>query len=259
VENILQSDAAESLKSLNALADYGADLNQCLKKLVGYFRDLMVYKINPDLIDASETRLQQLAKQSKDVSMDRLMKIARVLAQTESDMKQLGYERLNFELGLVKLSRLKEDAIPLDKVLSKLEEIESKITSGIMVPTGVVAEPEPVYNEAAASIEVQEEAVEHDESDPLRATWSKLLRAIKEKHPPALHALLKEASPVSIGDDNLTVDFGPRFNWHREQVEEAENKKAVEGELSELITGSSYVTDRNAARCGAGRKRAARA
>ena len=232
VENILQSDAAESLKSLNALADHGADLNQCLKKLVGYFRDLMVYKINPDLIDASETRLQQLAKQSKDVSTDRLMKIARVLAQTESDIKQLGYERLNLELALVKLSRLREDAIPLDKVLSKLEEIESKITAGIVKPTAVAAEPEPVYNEAAASTEVQEEA---DESDPLRAAWSKLLRAIKEKHPPALHAFLKEASPVSISDDSLTINFGPRFNWHREQVEEPENKEAIEAELSELM------------------------
>ena len=53
VENILQSNSAESLKSLNSLAEQGADLNQCLKKLVSYFRDLMVYKVNPDLIDAS--------------------------------------------------------------------------------------------------------------------------------------------------------------------------------------------------------------
>ena len=57
------------------------------------------------------------------------MKIARVLTQTESDIKQLGYERLNLELALVKLSRLREDAIPLDKVLGKLEEIESKLQS----------------------------------------------------------------------------------------------------------------------------------
>jgi len=160
------------------------------------------------------------------------MKIARVLAQTESDIKQLGYERLNLELALVKLSRLREDAIPLDQVLGKLEEIESKITAGIVKPTAVAAEPEPVYNEAAASTEVQEEA---DESDPLRAAWSKLLRAIKEKHPPALHAFLKEASPVSISDDSLTINFGPRFNWHREQVEEPENKEAIEAELSELM------------------------
>jgi DNA polymerase-3 subunit gamma/tau len=235
VGNILQSDAAESLKSLNVLADHGADLNQCLKKLVGYFRDLMVYKINPDLIDASETRLQQLAEQSKGVSIDRLMRIARILAQTESDIKQLGYERLNLELALVKLSRLREDAIPLDKVLSKLEEIESKFAAGVVMPTAVVAESEPVYNEAAASIQTQDEMAEHEESDPLRATWSRLLRAIKEKHPPALHAFLKEASPVSISDDSLAIDFGPRFNWHREQVEEAENKKATEAELSELM------------------------
>ena len=237
VANILQSDSAESLKSLNSLADQGADLSQCLKKLVSYFRDLMVYKINPDLIDASETRLQQLAKQSEGVSIDRLMKIARILTQTESDIKQLGYERLNLELALVRLSRLKEHSIPLDKVLDKLGEIESKLASGIVNPKMVVAESEPVYSAAAASVvEVQqEEPSEPEESDPLSAMWFRFLRTLREKDPPVLHALLKEAEPVSISNSSLVVDFGPKFNWHREQVGETENRKAIESRLSELM------------------------
>ena len=236
VENILQSDSAKSLKSLHVLANQGADLNQCLKKLISYFRDLMMYKINPDLIDLSEARLQQLAKQSEGVSIDKFMKIARILTQTESDIKQLGYERLNLELALIKLSRLRNDTIPLDEVLGKLEEIESKITSGTVNFKTVVSEPEPIYNEAAVSIEAQEEPVEHKESDPLRATWFKFLETIKEKGSPVFHALLKEASPVSINNGSLVIDFGSKFNWHREQIGEVENKKAIEATLSEFMS-----------------------
>ncbi len=235
-ENILQSDSAESLKILNDLADRGADLSQCLKRLVSHFRDLMIYKINPDLIDTSETRTQMLASQSEKASIERLMKIARMLTQAESDTKQLGYERLNLELALIKLSKLTDDTVPLAEVLDKLDEIESKLRTGDFRPAPVVAEPEPVYTEAEASvIEEHEEQIEDDESDPLRATWSKLLKNLRKKGSPMLHALLKEASLVSIGDADLTIDFEPRFNWHREQVQESRNKRAIEDELSEIV------------------------
>ncbi len=235
-ENILQSDSAESLKILNDLADRGADLSQCLKRLVSHFRDLMIYKINPDLIDTSETRTQMLASQSEKASIERLMKIARMLTQAESDTKQLGYERLNLELALIKLSKLTDDTVPLAEVLDKLDEIESKLRTGGFRPAPVVAEPEPVYTEAEASvIEEHEEQIEDDESDPLRATWSKLLKNLRKKGSPMLHALLKEASLVSIGDADLTIDFEARFNWHREQVQESRNKRAIEDELSEIV------------------------
>jgi len=235
-ENILQSDSAGSLKTLNDLADRGADLSQCLKRLVSHFRDLMIYKENPDLIDTSETRLQRLADQSEGVSIERLMKIARILTQAESDTKQLGYERLNLELALVRLSRLTDDTVPLAEVLDKLEEIESKLSTGHVRSAPVIAESEPVYTEAKASIvEEHEEQVENDEPDPLRATWSKLLKNLREKGFPILHALLKEASLVSIGDADLTIDFDPRFKWHREQVQESKNKGEIEAELSEIM------------------------
>lgn len=239
VGNILQNDSSESLKTLNELAEHGADLSQCLKKLISYFRDLMVYKINPDLIDAPETKLQQLAKHSGAASIDKFMKIARIFAQTESDIKQLGYERLNLELSLVKLSRLKDGSIPLDEVLGKLEEIESRFASGSVTSVSAVAESGPIYRIAAASVEeeAEEEQVENadEESDPLRAMWLKLLLAVKEKESPMHHAFLKEASPISISDDCLTIDFLPKFNWHREQVQEPETRKAVETQLSELM------------------------
>jgi len=238
VENILQQDSAKGLATLNDLADRGADLGQCLKRLISYFRDLMVYKVNADLIDASETRLQQLAELSQNVSKERLMKIARVLMQTESDVKQLGHERLHMDWALVKLSSLKENDIPLDQVLSKLEEIESRLTSGNIKATEVVAESETIYSveSATASVaeKVQEEPDEYEGPDPLLATWSRLLKAIKEKGSPMIHALLKEASPVSISDKALIVDFG-NYNWHRDQMQEAGNKKIVEAELSELM------------------------
>jgi len=250
VDNILKFDSAKSLESLNALADHGADLPQCLKKLVSYFRDIMMYKINPDLIDVSETRSQRLMELSKTASVDRLMKIVKILIQTESEIKQLGYERLNFELAIIRLCRLRDESIPLDKVLGKLQEIESKIyTTASGIPTAVVAEPETTYNDAMiGSVNIADEkadSIELKESDPLSSMWTNILKSIKGKCPPALHAVLKEAQLVSVDDSTLTVDFDSRFAWHREQLKDSESKKQIESYISEVMGKSTKLTLRS--------------
>jgi len=236
-ESIIKQDNVKSLEVLNSLADYGADLSQCLKKLVAYFRDLMVYKSNSALIDASETRLQKLTELSKAISLERLMKIVRLLIQTETDIKQLGYERLNFELSLIKLSRLRDDTIPLDKVLGKLQELESRIYSETPEPTS--GKSEAVYNNAmvgsAEIVEEKTEAIEVDEQDPLKSTWSNILKNIKTKCLPTLHAVLKEAYLVSIDDSAITIDFDAKFRWHRDQLSDSSNLKLLESGLSEVM------------------------
>ncbi|MGB9596206.1 MAG: DNA polymerase III subunit gamma/tau, partial [Candidatus Poribacteria bacterium] len=113
-ESIIKQDSVKSLEILNSLANFGADISQCLKKLVAYFRDLLVYKNNPALIEVSEAKSNKLAELSKSISTERLMKIVKLLIQTEADIKLLGYDRLNFELALIKLARIKDDTIPLD-------------------------------------------------------------------------------------------------------------------------------------------------
>jgi DNA polymerase-3 subunit gamma/tau len=250
MENIIKNDGAKSLEALDALANHGADMPQCLKKLVSYFRDLMIHKINPDLIDISESRLQRLSELSKSISVERIMKIVRILTQTESDIKQFGYERLNFELALVRLTRLTDDSIPLAKVLGKLQEIETKLHSGIFalpdtnlatgIKTSAVAAESGSSGDSAMTasteiIESGDELSELKESDPLSTKWTYIQNKIKGKCSPKLHAILKEANIISVDDSTLTIDFEPKFKYHREELEDSNSKKQIESALSEVM------------------------
>ncbi|MBD3181293.1 DNA polymerase III subunit gamma/tau [Candidatus Poribacteria bacterium] len=242
VDNILQNDSSASLSTLNSLANQGADLSQCLKKLVSYFRDLMVYKVNPDLIDASETRIQHLAELIPHVSINRIMKIARLLTQAESDIKQMGYERLNFELALIKLSRLRDDAVPLGDVLGKLEDIESRLSSGEFTLKTANNNSQEIYSKAEATIiedEEDDEIIEVPESkeiNPIKSKWIEFLKFLKAKKNKAIiHAYLIEAKPVAIKENAFIIDFSPEFHWHKEQVQDAEHKQEIETELSEFM------------------------
>lgn len=230
-ENIIKNDCAKSLEALNSLTDHGADLPQCLKKLVSYFRDLMIYMINPELVNIAETRLQRLNELSKNISVDRLMRIVKILTQTENDIKQLGYERLNFELAIVKLSRLTDETIPLGKILDKLQEIESRIQSGATVAM-------PIESKSSDSLSVEmtdssDEAVETKETDPLKSAWLDILKKTKTKCSTRLHAILKEANIVSIDDSTLTLYFASEL--HREVLEDSDHRKQIESGLSEVM------------------------
>lgn len=234
-ESIIKQDSVKSLEILNSLANFGADIPQCLKKLVAYFRDLLVYKNNPALIEVAETKSNKLAELSKSISIERLMKIVKLLIQTEADIKLLGYDRLNFELALIKLARIKDDTIPLDKILTKLDDIESKIYSEI---PNLITEKSEIVNKTSIPIETSEgknEIIEADEQDPLKAKWSNILKNLKAKCPPALHAVLKEAYIVSIDDSTITIDFDIKYKWHRDQASDPENLKKLENALSEIM------------------------
>ena len=81
------------------------------------------------------------------------------------------------------------------------------------------------------------DSTETKESDLLNSTWVNLLKGISGKCPPALHAILIQAQLVSIDDSKvtiLTLDFDPKFTWHREQLQDAENKRLIESYISEV-------------------------
>ncbi len=235
VESVIKQDSAKSIETLNSLANFGADISQCLKKLVAYLRDLLIYKNNPALIEASETKLKRLAELSKSISSERLMKMVKLLIQTESDIKLLGYDRLNLELALIKLARLKDDSIPLDKILIKLDDIESKIHSGI--PELAVEKPNaPEKISLPTETPNENELTKIDKQDPIEKKWADILKSLKTKCPPALHAVLKEAYIVSIDDSTIIIDFDVKYKWHRDQISEPQNLKVLENAISE-ITG----------------------
>jgi len=92
------------------------------------------------------------------------------------------------------------------------------------------------------------DSTETKESDLLNSTWVNLLKGISGKCSPALHAILRESQLVSIDDSKvtiLTLDFDPKFTWHREQLQDAKNKKQIESCISEVMGKSIKIVLRS--------------
>ena len=222
---VIKQDLPGAISALDGLTESGADLTQCLKNLIGFFHDLMLLKINPDLkrlIDASGSKVNEMLSVISDVSLDRLRRIVKVLMRTERDIKELGYERFNLETALVEICQLR-DGVPIEEALERLEEIEAKIET---MPTEI--KPSPVQEISAGGRE-EERPVSEDE---LREIWEKLLAKAKENSI-ALYSFMREGGPVSLQGNKLTISVANSVG--KEYVERDESKEFMLRLLKDLL------------------------
>jgi len=229
---MLRQDLPGAISALDGLTESGADLTQCLKNLIGFFHDLMLLKINPDLrklIDASGSKVNEMLSMVPDVSLDRLRRIVKVLMRTERDIKELGYERFNLEAALVEICQLR-DGVPIEEALERLEEIEAKIETmptEMKTPVILSHEPSPVQEISAERREVKPVS-----GDELREIWEKLLAKAKETSM-ALYSFMREGGPVSLQGDKLTISVANSVG--KEYMERTESREFILRTLKDLL------------------------
>lgn len=132
VDAILDCNLPDSVQALASLTKQGADLTQCLHQLIAYFRNLRLLAINTDLADliqGSQSDVQEMRERAADISVERLSRIIKILMRTSSEIKQYGYAQIQLESSLVEINSIRE-SIQLGEVLKRLGEIENRIDSG---------------------------------------------------------------------------------------------------------------------------------
>jgi len=128
-EQIIDQNIQDCLKLVNQLAEQGADLSQCLRSLITDFRSLRLLSVSSQLeeiIDVSNTRLEWMKSQTENVSLERISKIVKILMKAEGDIKQHGYELINFESALIEACSIQE-GFKLTEAFKKLTEIQGML------------------------------------------------------------------------------------------------------------------------------------
>ncbi len=146
IEALIARDAPATVQCVQELVGQGADVTQCLRYLVGHFQSLLRLKVHPQLVttvQASETLQEQMRAQAERLERERVQWAIRTLMHAERDIKTLGYDAYNFELALLDICHT-EDPIPLETVVSHLQEIEARVESGsVQAPPAAAAQPPP--------------------------------------------------------------------------------------------------------------------
>ncbi len=137
----LERDAPAALATIERASDEGTDMNVLMRSLIAAFRNLLVARVDPELLarDLAPEDALRAQTRAKDVPQAVLVRSLRVLTDAMSLARSGGNPRLELETALLRLILAGEDPT-LDGVAARVAVLEERLRA---VPAVAAAEAVP--------------------------------------------------------------------------------------------------------------------
>ncbi len=230
---IIDSDVAAGMKTINAISSDGLDLRQFNRELVAHLRALLLIKNGCEKdLDLTPEETAELKDLAQSASLEQILKAVKLFGQLE-----LGFDScstLPLELALVDCSLAPEIEKPA--IQPRAEPVKPARVSPPVSPPRPARKPEP----AAVTPPVESAAIAPPEPgselEQLISNWRQVIEQAPErtKRTPAI-AILRSAGvkPIAFEDNTVVLSF--RYPYHKEKIEEIENRKLVAEVISSFI------------------------
>ena len=119
-EAVIAKSHADGMAAIHTALDSGTDPRQFARQTVEYLRQLLVLKMgSTDILDVTADVRETMAKQSREISIDRLVDIVRIFNQAATDSRIDWHPGLNLELAFAESCEEKKAAEQVVKVIEK--------------------------------------------------------------------------------------------------------------------------------------------
>lgn len=236
VEDIIHKNLENTLLKIDEIIQSGKDINQFIKDLIFHFRNLLIVKTSKEpvnILDMDKETITMYMEQSKDISLDFILKSLDILNKSENQAKWATQPRIILEMATIKMVNLEEQA-SLEERVKKLEMI---ISSGeISLSKSTATKPNKKARREREQIEKSKEEVEpvqiFDDGkelafETIKNDWQKVLKIVKDKNIKN-YAFLMEGRLVSFVNNKLQIGYKDGFGFHKEAISRPDNKKFVE-------------------------------
>ena len=249
---VIDRDTAGALTFVEQLSEQGQDVGRLVNDLLQHLRHLLLVQhlgAVPETIPATEETREKLLAQANQLPEATVLRLCDLLAVAVDDMRQGGDPRLPLELALVKVTRPGAD-LSQESLAYRLELLEQRGHAPVSRPAApaaptAAAEPPRAEPEPAVAPEPEPEPAPAAEPAPeppalafeqLQEAWSRsVLPAVQERSIPT-ESVLREARPIALADDELTLEFPAEAEFHRRLAEDPKNATVLREALYQ-VTG----------------------
>lgn len=247
VKYILQKDIGAGLKSISRAVEDGIDIRQISREVVSYLRELLLLISGVDK-DSSLTKeeLSELKSLSSTTPVEQIVRAIKLFGSIDNTPDNSS--TLPLELALV--DACIEPAVnkPTTNATHSKQSTTTTThpkhtTTQAPPPSAPPIHPSASYptstTESRQSAEqVKISALENAGSplEQLTANWGLIMQQVPDAiRRSAAVAMLRSAGikPVAIESDTVVLSF--KYSYHRDKIEELENKKIVAGIISQFI------------------------
>ncbi|MDQ2865575.1 MAG: DNA polymerase III subunit gamma/tau [Candidatus Eremiobacteraeota bacterium] len=125
LDAVLDRDASAVLRTVEEASDSGSDMLILIRSLLGAFRNLLVARVNPQLLarDLAPEDADRAAARAQNVAQATIVRALRVLTEAASLSRSGGNPRLELETALLRFTLASEDPT-LEAVSARLAALE---------------------------------------------------------------------------------------------------------------------------------------
>lgn len=258
VQAIVEQNAAQAVQTLGRLLMEGKDPVRFTEDLILYFRDMLLFKMAPDLEESMERIMADDAFTAiaGQVAEAAIYEYISVLNNAQQEMKFTNHARIYLEVALVNMCRLHVKAQPsasgpeVAGLIEKITRLEQQVQELKSRPAGL-AETEAVkpaakklsrpgnqFKVAVPQVEkVLSEATKQDIQN-IKSRWGNMIGYLNERQMRSQAALLNDAEPVAASGDSFVLKF--KYEIHCQM---ASDNKAFMDSISTILnelTGKPY-------------------
>ncbi|MFC1846584.1 DNA polymerase III subunit gamma/tau [Chloroflexota bacterium] len=262
---IVGNDIPAGMTIINTVSGDGLDLKQFNRELVAYLRCLLLIKNGCDKnLDLTTEETSELKELSATTSMEHILKSVKLFGRLE--LKANDYSTLSLELALVDSITSPENekataveaaattivkpvtaipntsgkAVPVKPPAAKAEPVKAVVKENIAPPPP--QEVPEIKAEKSDSPSSKEEVVKTTPPEVdgqlknLQSNWKQVIEQAPESvKRTAAVAILRSAGvqPVAIDGDTVILTF--KYSYHKEKIDEAENKKITADIISNFL------------------------
>ena len=241
VNHIINNDISSGMKTINTISNDGLDLKQFNRELVSYLRHLLLIKNGCDKdLDLTDEEITELKDLASTTSMEQTLIAVKLFATLEFSNND--YSTLPFELALVDYN-LAAAVKPVEP--EPVKQLKKTAAPPVTAPkkkqpevkTEAVKESSPSVETLAVSPSKADDKLEY-----LKSNWRQIIEQAPEntKRTAAI-AILRSAGvqPIAIDGDTIVLTF--RYSYHKEKIEEMENRKTTAEIISNFLGHSCQV------------------
>ena len=245
LDAVAAADPRRALLAAARSSESGRDASAFLRDLEAHARDLMIVgtlgEVPPELAMTPD-RDARLAEQAARVSRGDVIRLLELVAAGIGAIKDGAEARTQLELALVKAAAPKVDA-STKALLSRIERLERARAAAAAAEASPPAEPPEVVPPEVAPAPRPASPAEppraaNGGSAPdlgtVREMWPAVLDTVRGQNH-MLAAVLADARPCDVSDDQLVIAFTPDKSFLCRKAEDTANRQLVADAVRSLV------------------------
>ncbi len=215
---IIEGDAGQCFEIVSRIYNFGHDMKEFYKALMGQFRDLLVsgYDTKGRLLDAGDDDRRDMESLAKKAGSEKLQIYLNFMINREQELRYSADVRLMLEAVMIKLCTL-DKYLSFDQLMQKIQDLEKRmltespvLSSNPQSEMKQVLEPDHSWDhDRASEVNVKHEAVNgaNESANSQPESWETFLDFLKSKSRP-MHNVLKGWDLLSLDQGTLEIAKG---------------------------------------------------